>query len=162
MSNWKNSTIKYYSVLSAITGSFLLANLAGINPPIIVSVVEIIISIKACTGFNFATLGNSDNLYIIILAGNVSKKAINIPINPDVTPIINVSALNTRDISFFLAQSARNIPISFVLYRTLIYVIIPIIIQDTTSEIDENAIKTSVTASIIDPLIEEISAAWSV
>mgnify|MGYP006990144687 FL=1 len=43
-------------------------------------------------------------------------------------PTINVSALNTLDMSFFDAPIALSIPISFVLSNTDIYVIIPIII----------------------------------
>ena len=65
-----------------------------------------------------------------------------IPINPATNPIISVSALNTLETSFFDAPILLNIPISFVLSKTDIYVIIPIIIDDTTSEIPTNAINT--------------------
>ena len=65
-----------------------------------------------------------------------------IPSKPDTNPIINVSALNTRVMSFFLAPRLLNIPISFVLYKTEIYVIIPIIIDDTIKEIALKAINT--------------------
>ena len=57
-------------------------------------------------------------------------------------PIINVSALNIDDIFCFEAPIALKIPISFVLSYTEIYVIIPIIIEDTTREIEINAINT--------------------
>ena len=40
------------------------------------------------------------------------------------------------------APIALKIPISFVLSYTEMYVIIPIIIEDTTKEIDTNAINT--------------------
>ena len=71
------------------------------------------------------------------------------PIIPDIKPIMNVSALNTLEISFFDAPIALNIPISFVLSNTEMYVIIPIIIDDTISEIATNAIRTYEMALII-------------
>ena len=62
---------------------------------------------------------------------------------------MNVSALNTLEISFFDAPIALNIPISFVLSNTEMYVIIPIIIDDTTSDMLTNAINAQLTASIM-------------
>ena len=53
---YSSLSINPYSVLSAITGSFLLAILAGIAPPIKVKVVLIIINITACNGSSIATL----------------------------------------------------------------------------------------------------------
>ena len=44
--------------------------------------------------------------------------------------------------SFLDAPIALNIPISFVLSNTEIYVIIPIIIDDTINDIATNAINT--------------------
>ena len=122
-------------------------------PPISVKVILIIINITACNGFRLATPFKSVRLYSIMFAGIVSNKAIATPISPDVIPIINVSALNTLVMSFFLAPRLLSTPIYFVLSSTDMYVIIPIIIDDTTSDIDENATNTIVIADIIDPLI---------
>ena len=83
-----------------------------------------------------------DTLCIIILVGINRSKVIPIPISPDNKPIINVSALNTLEISFFDAPIALKIPISYVLSNTEIYVIIPIIIEETISDIATNAINT--------------------
>ena len=110
-----------------------------------------IIRIAACIGFNTATFLRVVKFSIIILAGIHSILAIIIPSTPENKPIINVSALKTRVISFFLAPSDLKIPISFVLSRTLIYIIIPIIIDETIRDIAEKAIKTMVIASIILP-----------
>ena len=65
-----------------------------------------------------------------------------IPIIPASSPIINVSALNTCEIFLLEAPIALKIPISFLRSRTLIYVITPIIIDETTSDIATNAIRT--------------------
>ena len=69
--------------------------------------------------------------------------------------MIIVSALNTREISFFDAPMLRNTPISFVRSNTEIYVMIPIMIELTTSEIATNAISTYEIALII-VLMEDI------
>ena len=79
-----------------------------------------------------------------------------IPIKPEHKPIIKVSALNTRVISFFLAPSALNIPISLVRSNTEIYVIIPIIIEDTTRDIAEKAIKNKTGARGLRTIMEDI------
>ena len=71
---------------------------------------------------------------MIALPGINNKHAVPTPINPEQRPIINVSAVNTCDTLRLLAPIARSIPISFVLSRTEIYVIIPIIIEETTNE----------------------------
>ena len=65
-----------------------------------------------------------------------------IPNTPADNPTINVSALNTLDMSFFDAPIALSIPISLVLSRTEIQVIIPIMIDETTREIATKAIRT--------------------
>lgn len=80
--------------------------------------------------------------FIRTFAANPSKQAIPMFNNPEISPSIIVSAVNTRFISFLFDFIARNIPISFVLFNTEIYVIILIIILDTINEIDINAIKT--------------------
>ena len=74
---------------------------------------------------------------------------IKIPIKPEVIPIIKVSGLNTLEISFLRAPKLLKIPISFVLSKTEIYIIIPIIIEETIKEIELKAIKTIVIASIM-------------
>ena len=71
-----------------------------------------------------------------------SRSVIAIPRTPAARPTINVSALNTLEISLFDAPIERSMPISFVLSITEIYVIIPIIIDETMSEIATNAIRT--------------------
>ena len=65
-----------------------------------------------------------------------------IPNKPDKSPIINVSALKIEEILLLEAPIALKIPISLVLSNTEIYVIIPIIMLETTKEIDTKPIKT--------------------
>ena len=67
---------------------------------------------------SIATLDMPDRFLIMMFIGIVRSRVISIPIIPAINPSINVSALNTRDISFLLAPIARNIPISLVLSRT--------------------------------------------
>ena len=74
--------------------------------------------------------------------GIFNTKVIRIPNTPLINPIMNVSALNTRVISFLLAPIDRKIPISFVRSNTEIYVMIPIMMLDTMSDTDTKAIKT--------------------
>ena len=132
-----------YSLLNAITGSCLLAFLDGIKPPIIVSIVARIINIIEALGTRVALiLGLLVAVWIIALIIGINARVIPTPNNPLKSPIINVSALNIDDIFFLDAPIARNIPISLVLSRTEIYVIIPIIIDETTKDIETNAINT--------------------
>ena len=77
---------------------------AGKAPPIIVRVILITIKIKACIGFNLATPANPDKSSIMLFTGNVSRYAMKMPSSPDNIPMINVSALNTRLMSFFLCS----------------------------------------------------------
>ena len=132
-----------YSVLNASTGSFLLAILDGINPAIIVRTMLITTKIIAAfTGKTAFTVSILVKEWIILLIGILSNSVTTIPKIPAINPTINVSALNTLDISFLEAPIALKIPISFVLSNTDIYVIIPIIIDETTNEIATNAINT--------------------
>ena len=62
--------------------------------------------------------------------------------SPEKSPMINVSALNTLDISFLEAPMLRRIPISLVLSRTEMYVMIPIMMDETINEIATNAMST--------------------
>ena len=87
---------------------------------------------------NDATPDIPATAFIIMFAGIHSNNVIPIPNNPATNPTINVSALNTLDMSLFEAPIALSIPIYFVLSSTDIYVIIPIMIDDT----DTNAINT--------------------
>ena len=106
----------------------MLAIFAGISPAIIVNNILIITKIIPALNGTVVVTVTPVRLYIILFIGNVNKTVIPIPNSPDINPIINVSALNTLDISFLDAPIALNIPISFVLSSTDIYVIIPIII----------------------------------
>ena len=130
----------FYSLLNASTGSFLLAIFAGISPASIVKPKLINTSMVACVTETVACIATPDSAYIMLFIGSVNSKVIPTPIIPDIKPIMNVSALNTLEISFFDAPIALNIPISFVLSNTEMYVIIPIIIDDTTSDMLTNAI----------------------
>ena len=78
----------------------------------------------------------------MLLIGIINNNETPIPINPANNPTINVSALNIDEIFLLEAPIALNTPISFVLSNTDIYVIIPIIIEETINEILTNAIKT--------------------
>ena len=134
--------MRHYSVLSASTGSFLLAILAGISPAIIVNIILINTSITPPIGGSATFTATPVILYIKLFIGNVNNTVIPIPNNPAINPTMNVSALNTLEISFLDAPIALNIPISFVLSSTDIYVIIPIIIDETINDIATNAINT--------------------
>ena len=81
-------------------------------------------------------------LWITAFIIGISNNVIPIPSNPDNKPIIKVSALNIDETFLLDAPIALKIPISLVLSRTEIYVIIPIIIDETTNEIETKAINT--------------------
>lgn len=105
---------KAYSVRKAVTGSFRDALLAGISPEISVRQMLTAIRIRQCKGFNDAIPLTPAREAIIALTGKVSIPATTTPTSPAKNPIINVSALKTLAISFFLAPMARRIPISLV------------------------------------------------
>ena len=96
-----------YSVRRAITGSFLLAILAGINPAITVNKILIIISINPATKGREAILLILRSFFTIILIGKLRSNVSNIPNNPALNPSINVSALNTLEISFFISNARK-------------------------------------------------------
>ncbi len=131
-----------YSALKDSTGSFLDAIRDGISPPINVSTTLIIISITAPPIGREHMFLTPATAFIMALIGIFKMIVAKIPIMPDAKPMIKVSALNTRETSFFEAPIARRIPISLVRSKTEIYVIIPIIIDETMSEIDTNPIRT--------------------
>ena len=81
--------------------------------------------------------------------GIIRRSVTIIPIAPETKPTMSVSALNTIEISCFDAPILLNIPISFVLSRTEMYVIIPIIMDETTSDIATKAMSTYEIAFII-------------
>ena len=134
--------IYYYSLLSAITGSFLAASLDGIRPPINVSMTLMMTSITPPFQGSADTPATLMKLSITLLIGILISTVTPIPMSPEKRPMINVSALNTLEISFFEAPMLRRIPISLVLSRTEIYVIIPIMIDETISDIATNAMST--------------------
>ena len=71
------------------------------------------------------------------------------PSPPDNKPMINVSALKIDEMFLFDAPIALKIPISLVRSITDIKVMIAIMIDDTTRDIDTKAISTYVTTSTI-------------
>ena len=107
-----------YSLLNATTGSFFDAIFDGTSPAIKGRNILISTSITpACHG-RFAICSISNPFFTTMLIGIQINKDTPIPMIPDTNPSIRVSALNTRDTSFFDAPTARRIPISFVLSRT--------------------------------------------
>ena len=86
---------------------------------------------------------------IELLIGIANPIATRTPIAPEANPISPASAIKIRVISFLRAPIARKIPISFVLSTTDTYVRIPIIIDDTISEIPANAVKINEIVFII-------------
>ena len=107
-----------YSERKATTGSFLLAYLDGISPDIIVNPTDMIIKVIPPAIGNEATFFMPDKFSMMMFIGMFSKMVMIIPNVPDINPIMNVSALNTLETSFFLAPIALKIPISLVLSRT--------------------------------------------
>lgn len=134
--------VNIYSVRRASTGSFFDAIRAGIKPAINVRTTLITINAILLTNGNDARPDTPVKALSMALIGSVNNKAINIPNTPATNPIMVVSALNTFDTSRLLAPTERNTPISLVLSITEVYVIIPIITLETTSDIDAKAIKT--------------------
>jgi len=104
----------YYSVLNATTGSFLAAIRDGTNPAISVKHILPRINIPAYKSGRLAIPATPASYSTMELIGICKRYAIPTPISPAVNPIKSASALNTLDISFFLAPTERKIPISFV------------------------------------------------
>ena len=102
----------------------------------------IIISITPPATGSCATLEMSVRCLINAFAGMHSNKVTTMPSAPETKPSISVSALNILETSFLEAPILLNTPISLVLYSTQMYVIIPIIIDETISEIATDAINT--------------------
>ena len=74
--------------------------------------------------------------------GMVIRAATPTPMAPDSAPMMTVSALNTCEMFFRDAPSARSMPISLVLSMTEMWVMMPIMMHDTTRETATNAIRT--------------------
>ena len=121
----------------------MAALLEGINPLINVNVTLNITRIIAATGGSTAFISFVlATLWMIVLIGGNNRIVVTIPIIPDSNPTINVSALKMEEILRLEAPIALRIPISLVRSNTEIYVMIPIIIDDTTSDIATNEINT--------------------
>lgn len=142
ISGFSYNSYVFYSLLSAITGSFLAASLDGISPPINVSMTLIMTNITPPFQGSDDTPATLMKLSITLLIGMLISIVTPIPMSPEKRPIINVSALNTLEISFFEAPMLRRIPISFVLSSTEIYVMIPIMMDETINDIATNAMST--------------------
>ena len=135
---------------SATTGSFFAALLEGINPESNVKPILIKTRMTAPPNGNIARKVESPvSACKIKLMGIHKRYVTSTPKSPDANPMISVSALNILDTSRFDAPIARKIPISFVRSCTDMSVITPIIIDDTTRDMDTNAINTYVIASIM-------------
>lgn len=94
-----------YSVLSAITGSFLAAIPLGMRPAMSVKIVDKTMSKMPCETIRLEKLETSIKFSIMMLIGKLSICATTTPKNPDASPMSSVSALKIREISFFLAPN---------------------------------------------------------
>ena len=110
--------IQSYSLLSAMTGSFLDATLAGIRPATSVRRTLIAINMTAPCHGSEATPEIPVSCLMTILIGISRSNVMRIPSEPDTRPTIIVSALNTLETSRLEAPILLNIPISLVLSRT--------------------------------------------
>ena len=94
-----------YSVLSAITGSFFAATLAGISPEISVSTTLTVTMTSAATGESAASPAIPVSTFIIRLINMESTYVTTTPNNPADSPIINVCPASERP-----ANAARRFP----------------------------------------------------
>src|SRR5574344_8472 len=101
---------KPYSALNASTGFFFAAILAGTNPAINVNNMLPNTRRIAYKMFRLAIPEISNKDLMNILIGMQSRYETPMPNTPAVNPIITASALNTLDISFFLAPTLLKIP----------------------------------------------------
>ena len=100
-------------------------------------------------GGNSATLGTSKTLYTMMLAGMQASAVKPTPSKPAIRPSMMVSALNTRLISPFDAPIERRMPIYFLRSSTEMYVMTPIMMEDTMSEMATKAMSTVVIMSMM-------------
>ena len=125
-----------------MTGSFLEAILEGINPAMKVKRHDIARRIKAPDHGRTATFGIPERISMIMLIGRSNNTVTINPRDPEMKPMIRLSAVKTFLISRLEAPMERRIPISLVLSNTEIYVMIPIIIDETIREMATKAIRT--------------------
>jgi len=111
---------------------------------------------------NSAKSGVPIKFSTMILIGKFKMNATMTPKIPDASPMSNVSALKILEISFLRAPKLRMMPISLVLSTTETYVMMPIMTDDTTSEIPANAVKMMVMVLINEEIVDEIASAKSV
>ena len=92
----------FYSLLNASTGSCFAAFLDGIIPPInvriVLNTIKIIPAINGSTAVMFWLFVT---VWITLLIGINNNNDTPTPINPDKSPIINVSALKIFEIFLF-------------------------------------------------------------
>ena len=89
----------FYSVRSAVTGSFAAAFLEGIKPPSKVNAILSRIRITApMTGSEALTASEPVTAWMIAFPGTKSRKVMPATSSPAHRPIIKVSALNTWEI----------------------------------------------------------------
>ena len=101
-----------YSERSASTGSFFAAKRDGIRPATNVRNMLIATRIIAPSHGSAAIPEIPVYAWMITFTGMVRSSVIPIPIIPAAKPTINVSALNTLEISRLEAPMLRRIPIS--------------------------------------------------
>lgn len=132
-----------YSDLRATTGSFLEAIPDGMRPAMKVRKTLIRISIIAPPSGRTALRAAILVRWIRIAFIGISRiRLVTIPMTPAQSPTITVSALKILEMSFLEAPIARSIPISLVRSSTEMYVITPIMMEDTISEIATKAMST--------------------
>ena len=88
-------------------------------PAISVSTMEMRTRITPASGGRAAMSGMPVRLPRMIFAMTVSPSVTRIPMTPAAKPMMSVSALKTREISFRLAPMALRMPISLVRSSTL-------------------------------------------
>ena len=78
--------------------------------------------------------GMPDTVWITWLMGSSASRDTPMPMSPAQQPMMKVSALNTWEMFPLEAPRARRMPISLVRSSTEMWVMMPIIMQDTTRE----------------------------
>ena len=76
------------------------------------------------------------------MIGKVARKDTPTPKAPEQRPMMRVSALNTWEMLRLEAPMARKMPISLVRSITLMWVMMPIMMHDTTKDTDTKAMST--------------------
>jgi hypothetical protein len=126
-----------------MTGSLRAALLAGMRPPSIVMPTLMATSTPAAgSGSTARTVWPSSSFAMTALMGKVSSMEMPTPRSPAQRPTSSVSALKTCETLRFDAPRARRMPISFVRSSTEMCVMMPIMMQETTSDTATNAMST--------------------